>query len=371
MNEEIKTQGEITKAWGRLGRNLAIFLPDLINKRMETSGAGYPFVVKATPVLIVILSLASIATIDTRVMVHHNGWNSPLIAFAAASMVPIATLFAALTTHKRWSALFWVVSFFFAALSGSIQYGVYAPSAGSNLMMFVEAAAFGFGLPVSEVLMAIMEAVSINEWRKGQEETARKAKEEAAAAKLAADLAEAQEEERAHAEAERLRKEDLQRQHEEQLARIEAERLAAIAKIEIEKAQAEAAYEIQRLHDKNEEQRLNNETNRQVRLLKAGKRPAEVPAEQPADNQSKQVTPTLSKTELGKRMVIRYSSDPQISDQKIADAEQVTRYRVQQVKKLLVDEGIIKIESNGNGLPNTVSINGHNDAFMDGQINLD
>jgi hypothetical protein len=181
--KEVKGKGKIGGAWAEFLVETAIAFPHWALAKMQSTAEPYPLVVKAIPVLIIMLSIASVATIDSRVMVHHDGWNSPLIAAGAALMVPVATLAAAMIRYRAWAALFWGVSFLFAALSGAIQYGVYS-SPNMDAMMTLEAVAFGFGIPTAEVLMAIMEAIAIRQFH---EDKQKKADDEAAAAKAAAD----------------------------------------------------------------------------------------------------------------------------------------------------------------------------------------
>lgn len=153
----------VRESWGAMMLRLAVAIPNWVVKRLDSQAEPYPFVVKAIPFVIVLLSIASIETIRVRVESHHSAWQTPAVATGVAILVPLATLAAALIRDRRWSLLFWTVSFVVASISGSIQYGVYVVDS-PTLMQTVEAVAFGFGIPFAEVLFAIMEAVMIRQW---------------------------------------------------------------------------------------------------------------------------------------------------------------------------------------------------------------
>lgn len=216
---------EVKQAWIEMRDRLLIAVPRWVINTLDGNGDHrYPFVIKAIPVVIVMLSVASISVINTRATAHHAGWNSPLVSTGVAVLVPLATLAAALIRHRGWSALFWVVSFFVAFVSGSIQYQVYFEP-GAVGVEALEAYAFGYGIPFAEVLFAIMEAVSINQWMTQRSEAESEQRRIAAMEKR-------QQQDEADAEARRrLRQQQEAQQAEFERRKREAELVAYEAKL--------------------------------------------------------------------------------------------------------------------------------------------
>lgn len=132
---------------------------------------------KIIPLFVIGLSAASISNLSVRAYEHHKNPSSYVTGFGLATLVPVA-VFAALRI-KNWSMKIfaWVVAALFAAISGMIQYNVYLPADTNQAGVFVwEAIAFGYGVPVAECLLAMIEGVLV--WQIEQDRVARAADEE-------------------------------------------------------------------------------------------------------------------------------------------------------------------------------------------------
>jgi CRP-like cAMP-binding protein len=103
----------------------------------------------------VFLSLASITNLAGRAYVHHGDYSAYLTGAGIAVLVPIAVL-AAMLIDGKWSYLFWCMALVFAGISGTIQFNIYLLD--DTWLSVAEAIAFGYGVPVSEVMLAVMEA---------------------------------------------------------------------------------------------------------------------------------------------------------------------------------------------------------------------
>ena len=182
------------KYWGEMWELLAVAFPKWVIRRMTERSEGKGFAVKAIPFVIMFLSVASIANLSSRAFEHHANFSSYMTGAGIAVLVPIAVI-AAMIVEGRWAWAFWVMAVVFAAISGTIQYNIYLlPNSGT--MGIAEAVAFGYGVPLSEVMLAIMEARLVLQFAQKKAAEAAKAEAESKAAKLAED---------AQAEADRLR----------------------------------------------------------------------------------------------------------------------------------------------------------------------
>jgi len=203
-----------TKYWANMWELVAVAFPKWVIRRMTERSEGKGFAVKAIPFVIMFLSVASIANLSSRAWEHHANFSSYMTGAGIAVLVPIAVI-AAMIVEGRWSWGFWAMAVVFAGISGTIQYNIYLlPDSG--FMGIAEAVAFGYGVPLSEVMLAIMEARLIIQFERKQvqEEAAKLA--EAKAAKLA-------EERKAEVEHQRIMAEQRIEDDRQQQAAIDAE----------------------------------------------------------------------------------------------------------------------------------------------------
>lgn len=200
-----------TKYWAQMWELVAVAFPKWVIRRMTERSEGKGFAVKAIPFVIMFLSVASIANLSSRAWEHHANFSSYMTGAGIAVLVPIAVI-AAMIVEGRWAWAFWVMAVVFAGISGTIQYNIYLLP-GSGFMGIAEAVAFGYGVPLSEVMLAIMEARLVIQFERKRVAEAAAKLAEAKAAKLA---------EEAKAEAEH------QRNVAEQRAEIDRQRQAAI-----------------------------------------------------------------------------------------------------------------------------------------------
>lgn len=305
---------EVKRAWVEMRDRLLIAIPHWVVKTLDGEGEHkYPFVIKAIPVVIVMLSVASISVINTRAEAHHAGWNSPLVSTGVAVLVPLATLAAALIRHRGWSAVFWVVSFFVAFVSGSIQYQVYYIP-GATGVEALEAYAFGYGIPFAEVLFAIMEAVSINQWMAQRNEAESEQRRVAAMEKR-------QQQDEADAEARR---------------RLRQQQDAQQAEFDRRKREAElAAYEAKLKQDAELER---EKAMTQLRIK-----------EQKAIHPSDSVNQKVNHGDSDERVVLRfYAANPKAPQREAADATGVSQPKISRILRKAESTGLI--HRNGNGV---------------------
>lgn len=225
------TEIKIGETWVRMLQRLAVAVPLWVLARFEKRSEGKGLVVKAIPFVIMLLSLASITNLAGRAYVHHGDYSAYATGAGIAVLVPVAVI-AAMLIEGVWAYIFWGMAFVFAAVSGTIQYNIYLmPGAGA--MGIAEAIAFGYGVPVSEVMLAIMETRLVLQYDK------RKKAEKAEIDRKA--------------EADRLRQQAEQQAAEERQRRAqiaaedrEFERQRKAAELEAYKAKLQQATEIER-----------------------------------------------------------------------------------------------------------------------------
>lgn len=339
---ENKTEAlNVKRSWAEMRDRLLVAFPQWVIRRLdgEDNGHSYPFVIKAIPLVIIMLSVASISVINSRAEAHHAGWNSPLVSTGVAVLVPLATLAAALIKDRKWSAVFWVVSFFVAFVSGSIQYNVYVDANATGIEA-LEAYAFGYGIPFAEVLFAIMEAVSINQW------VTQQAKAQGESARIEA-LKRRQQLDEQDAEAERQRRQ-RQRDDEQEFERRkrEAELQAYEAKLiqdaEIEREKAMAA-----IRAKESKTAIQSATSQKIK---------------PASRSAEQSDPY----QIQLRMIPIYQREPGISDIKMADEIGKSKKTIQDLLADLVAKEVVHVKKKGRG--KIVTVNGNLPAFLNGDL---
>lgn len=209
---------KIKSTWAAMGRRLAVALPLWVLKRLDERSEGKGLAVKAIPFVIMFLSVASIANLAGRAYIHHENFSAYMTGAGIAVLVPIAVI-AAMIVEGRWAWGFWAMAVVFAGISGTIQYNIYLlPNSGA--MGIAEAIAFGFGVPLSEVMLAIMEARLVIQHENKKAATEKAAQDAAIAAESAAKAAQL--------DAERKAEEERQRAITEQRAEAERQRQAAI-----------------------------------------------------------------------------------------------------------------------------------------------
>lgn len=330
----------VRQSWVEMGNRLAIAFPQWVIKKLDSDNKhSAPFVIKAIPLVIIMLSVASISVINSRAEAHHAGWNSPLVSTGVAVLVPLATLAAALIKDRRWSVVFWVVSVFVAFVSGTIQFNVYADPKATGIAA-LEAYAFGYGIPFAEVLFAIMEAVSINQWKVQQEQ----------------------------AEAEAVRVEDLRRRKErddqdaERRRKQEQETQAAKQDIERRKQEIELrAYEAKLLQDA-EIEREKAMASIRIKESKSATKTATSQSQKPA-SQSAGVSDSHS---IQMRMIPIYQREPSISDVRMANEIGKSKKTIQDLLADLVAKKVVHVEKQGRG--KIVTVNGNLPAFLKGEL---
>lgn len=69
-------------------------------------------------------------------------------------------------------------------------------------------------------------------------------------------------------------------------------------------------------------------------------------------------------------MLDAYSGDPLISDAKLAAQRGVSRNRIASIKSRLAEQAVIVVADQGIGRPKQVTVNGHKEAFVNGEIDL-
>ncbi|HSG61610.1 MAG TPA: hypothetical protein VLA24_09275 [Pseudomonadales bacterium] len=339
---EIETKLTVGQSWARMLNRLLVMFPQWVVQRLDGGSAehSYPLVIKAIPAVIVMLSVASISVINNRAIAHHAGWNSPLVSTGVAVLVPLATLAAALTKDRRWSALFWVVSFFVAFVSGSIQYNVYVDTSATGVEA-LEAYAFGYGIPFAEVLFAIMEAVSINQW-----------------------IAQ-----RATAEQEKTRVDAIQRRQrrEEEDAEMERQRRQRIRDIEQEfenrKHEAEVrAYELKLMQD------VEIERERAAVSIRIKERKVAGVSINRSINRSVNNHPIAQNDKYTKQvqMVELYRANPSLPLAKVGEELDVSKSTARNYRDELVRLSVLDLH--GEGKQQLVKVNGQSDAFLSGEL---
>ena len=346
MNE---VQNKEPGYWAKMWELVAVAFPKWVIRRMTERGEGKGFAVKAIPFVIMFLSVASIANLSSRAWEHHANFSSYMTGAGIAVLVPIAVI-AAMIVEGRWSWGFWAMAVVFALVSGTIQYNIYLMP-GGGFMGIAEAVAFGYGVPLSEVMLAIMEARLVIQFeRKKADEAAAKLAEE-----KAAQLAEV-----ARVEAER------QRIVAEQRAEAERQRQAAIdaenREFERQRRQAELeAYRIE-LQQKAELERERALADLRIKEQKALSKSATESAT------SQKPKPASQSTGYDDQMAMLeiYQSEPTLSDEKMAAKIGKSKKTVQDLRADLVAKEVVHIEKIGRG--KSVTVNGKFAAFKAGEL---
>lgn len=349
MSEQIN----IWEKWSTMGRRLAVAFPIWVLNRLEKRSEGKGFAVKAIPFVIMFLSVASIANLAGRAFVHHANFSAYMTGAGIAVLVPIAVI-AAMIVEGRWAWGFWAMAVVFAAISGTIQYNIYLmPNSGA--MGIAEAIAFGYGVPLSEVMLAIMEARLVIQFDHKQAATT--------TAKAAEEKAE-QERQRMETEQERQRLQaEQERETERQrLAQIDAEN----REFERQRKAAELeAYRLKLAQDA-ELERERVLADLRIKEQRAALRAATKPASESATSQK----PTERSQSTGyddqMAMLTIYRSEPSLSDEKMAAKIGKSKKTVQDLLADLVAKQVVHIEKAGRG--KTVTVNGKFADFKNGKI---
>lgn len=232
---------KIRETWAAMGRRLIVAFPLWVLKRLDSRSEGKGFAIKAIPFVIMFLSVASIANLAGRAYIHHENFSAYMTGAGIAVLVPIAVI-AAMIVEGRWAWAFWAMAVVFAAISGTIQYNIYLlPNSGA--MGIAEAIAFGYGVPLSEVMLAIMEArLVIQHVNKKKAEAAALVAQQAEATALAEQRAEQErqrmEQERQRAIAERQADENHEFERQRKAVELDAYRISLQQKAELERERA-------------------------------------------------------------------------------------------------------------------------------------
>jgi hypothetical protein len=351
---------KIRETWAAMGRRLIVAFPLWVLKRLDSRSEGKGFAIKAIPFVIMFLSVASIANLAGRAYIHHENFSAYMTGAGIAVLVPIAVI-AAMIVEGRWAWAFWAMAVVFAAISGTIQYNIYLLP-GSGAMGIAEAIAFGYGVPLSEVMLAIMEArLVIQHENKKAAEAAALVAQQAEAAALAEQRAEQErqrmEQERQRAIAERQEAEQRQRQ-----ARIDAEN----HEFERQRKQAELeAYRVE-LAQKAELERERAMADLRIKEQKAASKTASKPATESATSQKPAERSQSTSYNDQMAMLTIYQSEPTLSDEKMAARIGKSKKTIQDLLADLSAKEVVHIEKVGRG--KTVAVNGKFAAFKAGEI---
>lgn len=215
----------VWKRWQEMGLRLAVGFPNWVINRLKNRSEGMGLAIKLIPIVIVVLSFASIYNLADRAQAHHAGFSSFLTGAGIAVLVPIAIL-ATMLVEGNWRYAFWGMGITFAFISGSIQFMVYS-SEDSSWFGLLEAISFGYGVPFSEVMLAVMESQLYMQAlrRKDRLEQETQKRQVAEQERLVVEQERLREQARHHREQEE--EYVRQRQRQEQLDKLEAERKAA------------------------------------------------------------------------------------------------------------------------------------------------
>jgi hypothetical protein len=346
----------VKQTWVEMGQLLAVAFPRWLIRRLTERGEGKGFVVKAIPFVIIFLSVASVANLATQAYNHHANYSSYMTGAGIAVLVPIAVL-AAMLIEGKWSYAFWLMAVVFAGISGTIQYNIYHTT--DALMSIAEAIAFGYGVPLSEVMLAVMEARLVIQ---KDEEKARA--EAAQAAQVEAQRLQAQAEQRAADEAakqaETERKAQIRRGLDE-----EAERLRKQQEFEARQMQEQREFEL-KLKLQEAEGLAKIEMERLKVEAKLAAKPASQMATQSATSQSNRPASQSTGYDDQMAMLTIYQSDPSLSDEKMAARIGKSKKTVQDLLADLVAKDVVHIEKSGRG--KSVAVNGKFPAFKAGKM---
>ena len=320
-----------TKYWAKMWELVAVAFPKWVIRRMTERSEGKGFAVKAIPFVIMFLSVASIANLSSRAWEHHANFSSYMTGAGIAVLVPIAVI-AAMIVEGRWAWGFWAMAVVFAMVSGTIQYNIYLLP-GSGFMGIAEAVAFGYGVPLSEVMLAIMEARLVIQFERKRVAEAAAQLAEAKAAKLA-------EEAKAEAEHQRIVAEQRAEADRQRQAAIDAEN----REFERQRKQAELeAYRIE-LQQKAE---LDRERAMADLRIKEQKALAKVSK---SDSKSDSVNhESADSTSTDESVILQfYSGNPLASQRDASKKTGLSQSKISRILNQLESDEII--HRNGNGV---------------------
>jgi len=252
----------------------------------------------------------------------------------------------------RWAWGFWAMAVVFAMVSGTIQYNIYLLP-GSGFMGIAEAVAFGYGVPLSEVMLAIMEARLVIQFERKRVAEAAAQLAEAKAAKLA-------EEAKAEAEHQRIVAEQLAEADRQRQAAIDAEN----REFERQRKQAELeAYRIE-LQQKAELDRERAMADLRIKEQKAAAKVSETVSK---NNVSVVATPEAKVSETDsetiEKLIVRFlKAKPGAKLDDIAAHVDTTKGNVSKKITSLVEMGVLHEERQGNR--RVVSVNGNHEEYL-------
>lgn len=348
MNE---VQNKEPGYWAKMWELVAVAFPKWVIRRMTERSEGKGFAVKAIPFVIMFLSVASIANLSSRAWEHHANFSSYMTGAGIAVLVPIAVI-AAMIVEGRWAWGFWAMAVVFAMVSGTIQYNIYLLP-GSGFMGIAEAVAFGYGVPLSEVMLAIMEARLVIQFERKRVAEAAAQLAEAKAAKLA-------EEAKAEAEHQRIVAEQRAEADRQRQAAIDAEN----REFERQRKQAELeAYRIE-LQQKAELDRERAMADLRIKEQKAAAKVSETVSK---NNVSVVATPEAKVSETDsetiEKLIVRFlKAKPGAKLDDIAAHVDTTKGNVSKKITSLVEMGVLHEERQGNR--RVVSVNGGHEQFL-------
>jgi len=230
------TWHELGQKWNKALIKVLMLIPGAI-LGSEEKPKHKDTIIKIIPLLIFVLSAASITNLSHRAYSHHEDWSSYLVGAGLAALVPVAVFVAIKIDGRKYKIGVWVIASIFAVISAAIQYQVYIPAAPRTDQVF-EALAFGAGVPLAECLLAAMEAFLL-----GQVQQHAKADEQAALdrERAALEAETKRQQEAARLEFERRKQEiDLENYSKQLAQEAELKRLEAETKLELKRLEAEA-----------------------------------------------------------------------------------------------------------------------------------
>lgn len=322
----METSTNVKERWQTMAILLAAAIPQWVIGRMTQRHAGKPFAIKAIPFVIVFLSVASVANLAGRAYAHHGDYSAYMTGAGIAILVPIAVL-AAMMIDGSWGYAFWAMAVVFAGVSGTIQYGVY--DNGEGIAAMLEAISFGYGVPLSEVMLAVMEARLILQYD----------------ARRRASIADEQRRQAAIADEQR------QSAHDNERRLMEAERRAAEDRRQIERDNENREFERQKqqieldAHRAKLAQDAELEREKTLTELRIKEQRAAAKLIQ-SDSKSDSLN---QKAESPESAVLDFfRSNPLASQRKAADSTGVSQAKISRILNQLESSGVI--HRNGNGV---------------------
>lgn len=141
--------------WALMFTKLWVAVPTAIMDYLDKQDKHGSIITRIIPFVIVLFSVASVRNLANRAALHHSDLLSNIGGGAIATLVPLAVFSAMILRPGNGKNTAWVVASVVSVVSGVIQYQIYHQP--DNWVAIAEGIAFGFGVPVSEILLALLE----------------------------------------------------------------------------------------------------------------------------------------------------------------------------------------------------------------------